>query len=261
MIRALLLLLWADVGLAGPICYPCQSRVTIYDVDFSHVPVSLFEGNDRRWDVSGDGTTNLTNKGLGFSSIPYTIWSATPNAYYQDHDKATLTLYSPTFDDTHFYVEVKLTGRTFGTENHPFPDDMVHENDLRLANCGISLSKSYNNFGSYQFMLLLTNDRIYAVWEVRNRFPSLGTPVYGGLLAKPIARRCPEQCHKLAIEVFPGFALLKSKVWVDGKCVGAPFAEFATNQTAEWMVIFNQQIFITEDSDVPIYITRPQNLP
>lgn len=105
-----------------------------------------------------------------------------------------------------------MGGRTFGTENHPFPDVMVHDNDLRLANCGISLSKYYPGLSSYHFMLLLTNDSIYAVWESRGTITAPSDqPSFGGIFAVPIARRCPEQFHKPAIEVFPGITVFQCK--------------------------------------------------
>lgn len=240
-------------------CRPCQTRLTIYEADFTKsLPVSWFNGTDPKWVLSGDATTSLSCKGLEVSAMPYTEWACSPQRFYVDHEKAKLQLNAQPFNNQHLYIEVELTGRTFGTENHPFPDDMVHENDLRLASCGIALSKYVEEFGDFSFMLLLTNDRIYAVWESRAVFTVLGNaPAYGGVFAVPVARRCPEQCHKLAIEVPPDQVLLNCRIWVDGRNIGT-FSELIAPPAPTPAIIYNV-IYLNEGPVTPIYLSFVHN--
>lgn len=67
---------------------------------------------------------------------------------------------------------------------------MLHENDLRLANCGLVLTQSVSVFGFLRYMLLLTNDRIYAVFQAI--FSLVGNPL-GFTAVRPVARRKPNQ--------------------------------------------------------------------
>jgi len=231
-------------------CRPCQTRLTIYKADFTRVPFSWFYGASPKWVQSGEASIGLSDKGLEFSALPYVDWSCDPAPFYVDHEKAKLQLDAQPFNDQHLYVEVELVGRTFGTENHPFPNDMVHENDLRLANCGIALSKYIPTIGSFHFMLLLTNDRIYAVWEARQTITvAPGTPSFGGIFAVPVARRSSEQLHHLAIEVLPGRVLLDTRIWVDGRSIGL-FSNLIGNSLIIWNIIF-----IAESESNPIYLS------
>lgn len=238
-------------------CYPCQTRLTIYEADFTSVPVSWFNGTNPKWTLDGTGTTSLGAKGLGFAALPYTEWACDPEPFFADHEKAKLQLNVQSFTYQHLYIEVELSGRTFGTENNPFPADMVHDNDLRLANCGISLTRFYPDTGTFHFMILLTNDRIYAVWETRQIITSLIPPPIGAVLAVPIARRCPEECHKVALEVLPDLILVDVKIWVDGRSVGLFSDLIAAPEPSP--AIINNIAFLPEADPTPIYISFVHN--
>lgn len=241
----------------GDRCYPCQSRLTVYEADFTKgAPISWFNGTDPKWILSGVGSTGLSSEGLEFSAMPYLNWTSDPSPFYLDHEKAKLELTDQPFTDQHLYVEVELCGRTFGTENNPFPDDMVQENDLRLANCGIAFTKYFENVGAFSLMVLLTNDRIYLVWEARNTVETLP---FGGVIAAPIARRCPDQCHKLQIEIIPGLLFFESKVWVDGKAKGSLIDQFQIQNLSSVPLIIYNLFFVPLNGDNPIFISFVHN--
>jgi len=96
--------------------------------------------------------------------------------------------------------ETWMSGRTFGTQNHPFGDAIEDPNDIRLA------SFAFNTMDMESFMVFdffITNNQIYAFYE---RLP-LGRDTLGNYAAFsykiPVMKRNPEDVHRLKISYDP----------------------------------------------------------
>lgn len=92
--------------------------------------------------------------------------------------------------------ETWISGRTYGTQFHPFGDNVKDPNDMRLA------SFAFNTMDMESFMVFdffITNNQIYAFYE---RLP-LGRETLGNYAAFsykiPVANRNPDDVHKLKI--------------------------------------------------------------
>lgn len=224
---------------------PCETGEIIEEIDFIDVPQSWFLGPNAKWETTGDFDLKFTQTGLVIDASPYTQWSASPAAYFEDHVKGLLEL-QHNFTESKLYIEAELTGKTFGTENNPFPDDMTVENDFRLANCGIAVTQKFRfeigglfQIGFRRSMLLLTNDRIYAAVEnvLDSRWftspPS--NNVLGSLFVAPIARRNPDQWHRLGF-LINRISLPEFQVTIDGS---KPFYPFTNLGAIASLAIYN----------------------
>ncbi|ARZ66354.1 DUF6081 family protein [Streptomyces sp. HU2014] len=117
-------------------------------------------------------------------------------AYIQHQSSAGL----PGFDappEGELVFEVQVSGRTYGTEGHPFGESVTDpEDDLRLA------STAVNAFDPETLLVVdffLTNSRIYAFYE-RLPFARRQLGDYASFsYAIPVARRSPDQQHHLAL--------------------------------------------------------------
>jgi hypothetical protein len=92
---------------------------------------------------------------------------------------------------------VSLSGRTFGTQGHPFGDAVVAPDaDLRLATVTVN---AVDPETSTVFNFFLTNERIYAFYErLPNARAELG-PYAAFSYAVPVADRSPDEWHHLEI--------------------------------------------------------------
>lgn len=95
--------------------------------------------------------------------------------------------------------EATIGGRTYGTEDHPFPRNLVDDpnDDLRLAAFALN-TVDFETFMVFDFFI--TNETIYAFYE---RLPFGQTPdnYYASFSHQiPVAKRNPNQKHKLKIE-------------------------------------------------------------
>lgn len=95
----MIFLIWLASQCLADNCYPCQTRLTIYEALFTSVPVFWFNGTDPKWNIYVTGTTSLSAKGLGFSTLPYTEWSCEPEQFYADHEKSGLQLDAQPFNE------------------------------------------------------------------------------------------------------------------------------------------------------------------
>lgn len=249
MFRLLLSLL--GLLAASPICrQPCVNGEILKDIDFTDVPFSWFNGPNAKWDVEGDAEVVPSNKGLLISSNPYTTWSSSPAPFYVDHVKSLVQLDENLLPNAKLYVEAVMTGHTFGTENNPFPANMVHEEDVRLGSCGLCVTMLPGTVSRNRYMILLTNDRVYAAYE--SVLLDTGFP-FGYLMVRPIGRRTPEQIHSVAIEIDPmAYPQVEGmKVSLDGGKLFQPF----TVTNLEYLIVNNVILAFTPDSNSPTYVS------
>lgn len=85
---------------------------------------------------------------------------------FLDHFKTFVIRNSeyPVPDCGQLYAEAYMSGRTFGTENHPFRRHVVdHTSDLRLACCAFSMIDFETGL---HIWFAVTNDSYYAIYEV-----------------------------------------------------------------------------------------------
>lgn len=92
--------------------------------------------------------------------------------------------------------ETSISGQTYGTQFHPFSDNVKDPNDIRLA------SFAFNTMDMESFMVFdffITNNQIYAFYE---RLP-FGRETLGNYAAFsykiPVAKRVPTDFHNLRI--------------------------------------------------------------
>ncbi|MFE0043504.1 DUF6081 family protein [Streptomyces albireticuli] len=117
-------------------------------------------------------------------------------AYIQHESSAGL----PGFDappEGELIFEADVSGRTYGTEGHPFGEAVADpEDDLRLASIAV------NAFDPETLLVVdffLTNSRIYAFYE-RLPFARRQLGDYASFsYAIPVARRSPGRRHRLAL--------------------------------------------------------------
>ena len=93
--------------------------------------------------------------------------------------------------------EATMSGETFGTAGHPFGSAVANaEDDFRLATVAMS-ALDFETF--VHFLFVLTNERIYAIYER----PPLARAAFGDyagfVFAVPVAERRPDDEHKLEI--------------------------------------------------------------
>lgn len=169
--------------------------------------------------IGNDGNVTTSNKGLevvskgtnpvtGEPAFTRTLAQETENGglpgaidhvkwlAYMNHSS---TKGFPGFDAASKKVlsfESTLSGRTFGTTNHPFGDAVTDPNDIRLASFAMN-TMDMETFMVFDFFL--TNNQIYAFYE---RLP-LGRGTLGNYAAFsykiPVAKRNPEDFHNLKI--------------------------------------------------------------
>lgn len=109
--------------------------------------------------------------------------------------------------------EVLLTGRTFGTQGHPFGAAVSNpEDDLRLAMCGQNMIDLETGL---VFDCMFSNERVYALYE-RLTFARTPQRNYAAFTyAVPLARRTPESTHEVKIAYDRAAGVVR---WVlDGK--------------------------------------------
>ncbi|WP_449536521.1 DUF6081 family protein [Ferdinandcohnia sp. Marseille-Q9671] len=169
--------------------------------------------------TGNDGTVTTSNKGLKVVSSgthPTTGEPAFTRTLAQEHANgglpgaidhvkwlAYMNHYSskgfPGFDaisGKELSFETWISGRTYGTNTHPFGEAVQDSNDIRLA------SFAFNTMDMESFMVFdffITNDQIYAFYE---RLP-LGRATLGNYAAFsykiPVKKRNPEDVHRLKI--------------------------------------------------------------
>lgn len=169
--------------------------------------------------IGDDGIITTTNKGLevvsggtnpltGEPAFTKTLAQEQENGGLPgaiDHVKwlAYMNHYSskgyPGFDAVtgkELTFESTISGRTFGTQYHPFGDAVDDPNDIRLASFAMN-TMDMETFMVFDFFI--TNDQIYAFYE---RLP-LGRDTLGNYAAFsykiPVAKRDPEDFHNLRI--------------------------------------------------------------
>ncbi|WP_234347229.1 DUF6081 family protein [Streptomyces specialis] len=93
----------------------------------------------------------------------------------------------------------RLSGQTFGTEDHPFGDAVTDPaSDLRLASVGM-VSGDVQSNAIADFWI--TDSTIYAMYE---RLPTPGATYASYTYAVPVASRTPDRAHDLEIRYDQG---------------------------------------------------------
>ncbi|WP_326595066.1 DUF6081 family protein [Streptomyces sp. NBC_01803] len=128
------------------------------------------------------------------SSLDHMKWLAFPQRF-----TSTGQLGFDIPDTGSISCEHRLSGETFGTENHPFGDAVTDpESDLRLASVGM-VSGDVQSNAIADFWV--TNSTIYAMYE---RLPSPGATYASYTYAVPVADRTPGRAHDLEIRYDQG---------------------------------------------------------
>ncbi|MGK5533937.1 DUF6081 family protein [Streptomyces sp. URMC 129] len=128
------------------------------------------------------------------SSLDHMKWLAFPQRF-----TSTGQLGFDIPDTGSISCEHRLSGETFGTENHPFGDAVTDpRSDLRLAAVGM-VSGDVRSNAIADFWV--TDSVIYAMYE---RLPSPGATYASYTYAVPVATRTPGRAHDLEIRYDQG---------------------------------------------------------